>query len=394
MKKKSGFIRLVRGLLALTLAAALICPAASAAPEGAVVWGYSEGLAQCELDGKWGYVDSSRQVVIPIQYDSIVSFSLGLAAVNLGGKLGVIRQDGSYLIPPEYDTLMPIDCGLYIAQKGAKWGVVSIVPFSDGAGGTTNVLYDLAYDKVEIVTQGGVQVLTLTLGESSTKIPLFDLPRILVEKQVPSARFPLTRNRLPSFSDVSPRAWYSLWVDIAYNVGLIAGTGGNQFSPNQSLTVAQALKLAATLESRYKDDSFHLTASTGAAWYLPAVDYCLASGIITSGQFSQSDYNRPITRAEMAAVFAATSPAKAMPQLNDPDRVRASVPDVSAALPQAEAIYAMYVKGILSGVDSKLTYRPYGTVTRAEAAAIVARMARAEQRLTLWSDYTSSDLVS
>ena len=107
--------RALAGLLAAALCAGLFFLPASAAPEGATVWGYSEGLAQCELAGKWGYVDAGRNVVIPLQYDSIVSFQLGIAAVNLNGKLGVIRQDGRYLIQPEYDTLLPIDCGLYIA---------------------------------------------------------------------------------------------------------------------------------------------------------------------------------------------------------------------------------------------------------------------------------------
>ena len=36
-------------------------------------------------------------------------------------------------------------------------------------------------------------------------------------------------------------------------------------------------------------------------------------------------------------------------------------------------------------VDSRLTFQPEGTFTRAEAAAIVSRMARTEQRLLLWS---------
>ena len=158
--------RALAGVLAAALCAGLFFLPASAAPEGATVWGYSEGLAQCELAGKWGYVDAGRNVVIPLQYDSIVSFQLGIAAVNLNGKLGVIRQDGRYLIQPEYDTLLPSDCGLYIAQKGGGWGVVSILPFPDGAGSTTNVLYELSYDQVQVAEQGGTQVLTLTKGLS------------------------------------------------------------------------------------------------------------------------------------------------------------------------------------------------------------------------------------
>lgn len=381
------------GLLALVLCLVLT-GTALAAPAGSTVWGYSEGLAQCELNGKWGYVNGKRDVVIPLQYDSIVSFSLGVAAVNLNGKLGVIRQDGAYLIRPEYDTLMPIDCGLYIAQKGGGWGVVSILPFSDGAGGTTNVLYDLTYDSVKVEEQGGVQVLTLRDGNGVTRVPLFDLPGILVRKGVPSARFPLTRGKLPKFSDVSQKEWYALWVDIAYNVGLVSGVGDNRFNPNGTMSVAEALQLAATIESRYRDDSFHKgLGQTKPYWYTGAVNYCIASGIIRSGQFTQKDYTRPATRLEMARIFAATSPVKNMPALNNAVRVRSSIPDILPGSAGSEAVYALYEKGLLSGVDGNLTFNSRGTMTRAEAAALASRIARAEQRITLWGSFDSSALV-
>ena len=382
--KKKRMLRLPCLLLALCL---LLGGQALAAPEGAVVWGYSEGLAQCEYNGKWGFVDAQKRVVIPLKYNSVVSFSMGLAAVNLDGKLGVIRPDGTYLIQPEYGTLLPLDCGLYVVQKGTRWGVASILPFSDGQGGTTNLLYDLIYDSATITEQGGTRVLTLTRDGEVTKIPVFELPRILVEKGVPSARFSLTRGKLPDFSDVSPRDWFAVWVDIAYNVGLTSGVGGNRYAPEQTLTVAEVLKLAATMESRYKDDSFHTSSSTGPYWYSGAVNYCLASGIIQSGTFTQQDYLRPATRREIAQIFAATSQAKHMKNINDLAKIKASVPDVKPGDAGADAIYSLYAKGVLTGVDSKLTFNPKGTVTRAEAAAIVARMARAEQRLTLWGEY-------
>ena len=49
--KKKRMLRLPCLLLALCL---LLGGQALAAPEGATVWGYSEGLAQCEYNGKWG----------------------------------------------------------------------------------------------------------------------------------------------------------------------------------------------------------------------------------------------------------------------------------------------------------------------------------------------------
>ena len=388
MKRQAGVGRILCAIVALCFCV-MLTPA-SAAPAGATVWGYSEGLAQCELNGKWGFVDASKKVVIPLQYDSIVSFSLGMAAVSLNGRLGVIRQDGSYLIQPEFGTLIPLDCGLYIAQKGSKWGVVSILAFSDGMGGSTNLVYGLEYDSAQVAEQGGTRVLSLTKDGVTTKIPLFELPGILAQKGVPSARFPLTRGKLPQFSDVSPRDWFAVWVDIAYNVGLISGVGGNRYAPHQSLTVAEVLKLAATMESRYRNDSFHTSSSTGPYWYSGAVNYCIANGIIQSGAYSNADYNRPATRREVAQIFAATSQVKNMRIINSMTKVKASVPDITAYSQGADAIYSLYAKGIVKGVDRNMTFRPNGTITRAEAAAIVSRMVRAEQRLTLWDSYNSN----
>ena len=170
--------------------------------------------------------------------------------------------------------------------------------------------------------------------------------------------------------------------------------GNNRYAPEQTLTVAEVLKLAATMESRYKNDSFHTSSSTGPYWYSGAVNYCLANGIIQSGAYTAADYGRPATRRELAQIFAATSQAKNMRAINSLSRVKTSVPDVSASTPGAEAIYSLYAKGILSGVDSKLTFNPEGTVTRAETAAIVARMVRAEQRISLWGSFDAALLVA
>ena len=78
--------------------------------------------------------------------------------------------------------------------------------------------------------------------------------------------------------------------------------------------MAEALKLAATIESRYQGDDFHLSTEGGPYWYVPAVDYCLASGMIQKGDFTERDYGRAVTRREAAELFAATSLAKAMPR--------------------------------------------------------------------------------
>ncbi len=374
MKKRD---RLAAALLSLSLLAAT--PAARAY----TVYGYSEGMAQVEEDGKWGFAGSGGEVVVPIQYRSVVSFSLGMAAVNLDGKLGVIRPDGEYLIEPEYDTLMPAGYGLYMAQRGDDWGVVSILPYTNGAGEETNEVYPISYVSVELGTSGGLDALILTSkGGGRTVAPLFQIPGVLGELGVEGSQFPLTRGRLPAFDDVDPKDWFALWVDIAYNTGIMEGTGTSTFEPGREVTVAEALQMAANMDSRHKGDNFHTTAHVSTPWYTDAVTYCLASGIISRGQFD--DYERQITRRELAQVFGATELARSLPQRNNPVRVMAAVRDVKAIDPAAGAVYGLYTKGILTGVDEKLSFRPDSAVTRAEAAALAARLARPEQRVDLF----------
>lgn len=369
--------RLAAALLSLSLLAGL--PSAGAY----VIYGYSEGLAQMEENGKWGFVGSGGEVVIPAQYRSVVSFTLGVAAVNLEGKLGVIRPDGEYLIEPEYDTLMPAGYGLYLAQRGDDWGVVSILPYTASDGVETNEVYPISYVSVELGTSGGLDALILTSkGGGRTVVPIFQIPGVLAGLGVEGSRFPLTRGRVPSFSDVSPRDWYALWVDIAYNIGIMSGTGTGAFEPGREVTVAEALQMAANMDSRYKGDTFHTTAHISTPWYTDAVNYCTASGIIARGQFE--DYERQITRRELAQVFSATELARSLPQRNSPVRVMNAVGDVSPDDPAAGAIYGLYTKGILTGVDENLSFRPNGAVTRAEAAALASRLARPEQRVDLF----------
>lgn len=369
-----------RGRMLPALLLALVLTLSSA---GAVtVYGYQEGLAKAEGNGLWGFADAAGNLAVPIQYQSVLDFTLGTARVQTGNKLGLIRQDGTYLLEPVYDTLEDLGYGLYLAQQGDAWGVVSMLAFSDGEGGTTQELYPIQYDAVRKGEMDGLEVLILSQDGVETVVPLSSLPQRMVEKGVPSAQFPLIKGRLPSFSDVGPRDWFSVWVDIAYNLGLMEGVGGGRFGPNQTLTVAEALKLAAFLESQATGDTFHLQAVTGSPWYRASVAYCEAKGILAPGEFD--DFERPITRAEMARIFAATSLARSLPERNSLSRVRASVPDVGPGDYAAEAIYSLYAKGILTGIDGSLTFRPEDSLTRAEAAAIVSRLARAEQRVDLW----------
>ena len=49
---------------------------------------FSEGLGEVEIDGKWGFINTSGKLVIPATFDSVSPFSGGLATVRRGAILG------------------------------------------------------------------------------------------------------------------------------------------------------------------------------------------------------------------------------------------------------------------------------------------------------------------
>ncbi len=102
-------------------------------------------------DYKYGYIDTSGNIVISAQYDYAYSFSEGLAAVNRGGeqpvfspfrggKWGFIEKSGAVVIPFEYEGARSFSEGLAPVKKDGKWGYIDqdeniVIPFR----------YDMAY---------------------------------------------------------------------------------------------------------------------------------------------------------------------------------------------------------------------------------------------------------
>lgn len=147
------------------------------------------------------------------------------------------------------------------------------------------------------------------------------------------------------FTDVPEDAWYAENVRTAYEYGLINGQSATSFAPDSTLTVAEAVKLAASLHSIYHTGSAEFAAST--PWYQAYVDYALQNGILTA---ARSDYNSPATRAVFASVLAAALPEEALAEINMV--ADGAIPDVSDSASYADAVYLLYRAGVLTGSDA------------------------------------------
>lgn len=70
--------------------------------------GFEGGLiAFSNGDGKWGFVNSSAEVIVQPQYEDAYSFSQQLGAVKYAGKWGFINRYDTMVIEAEYENAMP-----------------------------------------------------------------------------------------------------------------------------------------------------------------------------------------------------------------------------------------------------------------------------------------------
>ena len=177
------------------------------------------------------------------------------------------------------------------------------------------------------------------------------------------------------FTDVSPDAWYAGSVRSAYELGLMTGTGEDRFSPDGAVTLAQAVTMAARLHCIFYTgtESFR---QGGSPWYAVYVDYAREAGILTE---DYPDYGAQATRGQFARLFARALPAAALEEINPV--ADGAIRDVGADHGNAPEIYLLYRAGVLTGSDG--AFRPSDSIQRAEAAAIVTRMAVPDQRVKL-----------
>lgn len=173
------------------------------------------------------------------------------------------------------------------------------------------------------------------------------------------------------FADVPSASWYYDSVRAAWENGLIDGVTANEFRPDNQLTVAQAIKLAAALHQMQKTGSVTLT--NGAPnWYDSYVAYAVDNGIIEKDylNYTRAQMDAPATRGEFVHIFSgALVDAAAINTVADN-----KIPDVKTTDKYGAEIYKFYRAGITIGSDALGTFHPASSIKRSEVAAIVLRM--------------------
>ena len=178
-----------------------------------------------------------------------------------------------------------------------------------------------------------------------------------------------------NFTDVKSSDWFYSDVKSAVEMGLVNGKSATTYAPNDNLTYAEAIKLAACMNMIYTQGEINIKA--GSPWYKPYVDYCVEYNIIDR----EYDYTSNATRAGYMGIFAKALPEEGFGVINNvPDD---SIPDVPSKASYAPGIYKLYRAGILTGVDAAHNCNPLANITRAEVAAILTRIMNESKRVSI-----------
>ncbi len=180
---------------------------------------------------------------------------------------------------------------------------------------------------------------------------------------------------MAGFSDVRSTDWFAPMVQYAVEHRLMQGKGEGHFAPGDQMTRAELVTLFYRLEGEPAHsgrNSFKDIRSSD--WYYDEVLWAAQNGIVQGKGENSFDPNAPITRVELAVIFARYARQKGV----DTSR-RASV----APFPDAGkipdwgmkdlqwAIYVGLVKGTPEGGKTYLA--PMNSATRAEVATVLQR---------------------
>lgn len=185
-----------------------------------------------------------------------------------------------------------------------------------------------------------------------------------------------------SFLDVSQNHWAYQFVEQAANNGWVAGVGDGKFNPNGKVTGAEwyTMVIRAFFPDKIPDEAPAGQWYSGK-WYAPyaAADEQLALAERLDYATSQDIAERPLTRAEMAAViFKVLEWYDVQAPEDKLTEAEQSIPDLSnydMADGRYGPIIKCYALGILAGTDSKGTFNGEADMTRAQAAVTLCRLA-------------------
>lgn len=171
-----------------------------------------------------------------------------------------------------------------------------------------------------------------------------------------------------TFTDVPSSYWGYADIEAVAEAGLMKGTGGNQFSPEVKVSVAQFLTLLGRLV-------FPDVKTEGSDWFGPYVSAAKDAGLLNGTQVDTGNVEAEISRYDMAVILRAAAKKLGVAEKS----AQSSEVKDFGVIPNmyTEAVLAVYGMGLIRG-DQAGNFNGSNTMMRAEVATVIMRLAKAK----------------
>ncbi|MCR8846229.1 S-layer homology domain-containing protein [Paenibacillus sp. SC116] len=166
-------------------------------------------------------------------------------------------------------------------------------------------------------------------------------------------------DNIKNFTDTAGH-WAEGAIYEAVKRGYVTGYPTGKFLPNNKVTRAEFLKMAVSALN------LPVESSSSGSWYVKYVDAAKSSGVFVTSDFADADWNKPLTREEMAKV--------AVRALGSTTKVE-----------ENQWMYLATKSGIISGT-SLGEISPNGVTTRAQAISVIERILKVKNGVKLPAD--------
>lgn len=172
------------------------------------------------------------------------------------------------------------------------------------------------------------------------------------------------KGKSPSYQDLSGSHWARTAILELSESGILKGYPDGSFRPEKSLTYGEWIKMVVLAGN--ESEPVH-----DGDWDKASYNQALEQGILTHRAIPEAKLKWPIPREDMALILDGL-PEVTKNRIVNYEAVAGSLKDVETGTDSHHAILRGYFLGLYQGYPDG-TFRPEGTLTRAEGAQVLSR---------------------
>lgn len=179
------------------------------------------------------------------------------------------------------------------------------------------------------------------------------------------------------FSDLPSTNWAYSAVSDMTDRHVISGFPDGTFRPQEKVTYGEFIKMAAVTASGADPGPAEDNPVSKKHWAQNYYDLAAEKGYLNPGRISNAALDQPIPRRDMALIISGILPKS---QVGNYTELEEQLSDVDSHTRNEYEIIRAYASGVLSGYPDG-TFQPGETLTRAESASVIQRLAQPEKRV-------------